>query len=103
MKIRLIRNEGCHIWEKAEEVLKEAIKDAGLTAKYNIVVVRNNKDAKKFRFFGSPQITINGEDIDPRAEKATQFHAEGCRVYVLKSKMYEYPPKDLILTALRQN
>ena len=103
MKIKLIRNEGCHIWEKAEEVLKETLKDAGLSTKYNVVVVENNKDAEKFRFFGSPQITIDDKDIDPKAEKATQFQAEGCRIYVWNEKMYEYPPKELILQALSQN
>jgi len=100
MKILLIHNKDCHIWQTAEKVLKEAIKEAKLPEEYKVVVVENDEDAKEYRFFGSPQIIIDGIDIDPSAEKATQFQAEGCRIYLWQGKMYEYPPKEMILEAL---
>jgi len=103
MKIQLLRNENCHTWQIAEKVLQEALKQVGLQEDYEIVVVKNNEEAKKHRFFGSPQITINGKDIDPQAEKANQFNAESCRVYLWQDKMYEYPPKQMILQELKTN
>ena len=111
MDIKLIRNEGCHIWQTAEGVLKEALKEANLPGEYEIIVVKNDEEAKSYRFFGSPQITIDGVDIDPSSEKATQFQASGCRIYMWEAeglegtrsrKMYEYPPKEMILEALRK-
>jgi len=111
MDIKLIRNEGCHIWQTAEAALKEALQEAGLPAVYEIIVVKNDEEAKKYRFYGSPQITINGVDIDPASEKATQFQASGCRIYMWEAegpegtrgrKMYEYPPREMIIKALRK-
>ena len=100
MKIQIIRNEGCHIWQTAEKALKEALTEASLPKDYEIIVVKGNDQAQQYKFFGSPQITIDGVDIDPAAAKATQFQTEGCRFYVWQGKMYEYPPKEMILQTL---
>ena len=67
---------------------------------YEIVGVKNNREAKKYKFFGSPQISIDCKDIDSHAEKASQFHTEGCRVTIWQGKMVEYPPKKMLLSAL---
>lgn len=101
MKVVLVRNEGCHIWKVAEEELKKALKEAGLPIKYETIVVNNDKDAASYKFFGSPQVTIDGVDIDPSAAKATRFQAQGCRFYLWQGKMYEYPPREAILDALK--
>ncbi len=101
MNIKLIRNEGCHIWQTTEKALKEALGQAELPVEYDVVVVKDDKEAKKYRFFGSPQITVDGRDLDPSAEKATQFQVEGCRFYMWQGKMHEYPPKEMILEALK--
>lgn len=103
MKVALIRNEDCHIWETAEGVLKEALAKAGFLSDYEVVVVKDNGEAKKYRFFGSPQITIDGVDIDPGAAKAIQFQTQGCRFYLWQGKMYEYPPTEMILGALTRH
>lgn len=101
MAIRLIRNEGCHIWATAEKALREALKKAGMPQDFEIIVVKDAGSAKQYRFFGSPQITIDGVDIDPQAAKATQFQSEGCRIYIWEGRMYEYPPKEMIFEALK--
>lgn len=103
MRVVLVRNEGCHIWKVAEEELKKALKEAGLPIKYETVVVRNDREAGNYKFFGSPQITIDGVDIDPSALKATQFQAQGCRFYLWQGKMYEYPLAEAILDALKSH
>ena len=90
------------MWPTAEKELKEALAKAGLPGDYDIVVVGNDEEAKKHRFFGSPQITVDGKDIDTVAKKASRFQAEGCRLYMWQGKMYEYPLKEMILTALRK-
>mgnify|MGYP001609901332 CR=1 FL=1 len=102
MKIQLIRNKSCHIWQTTEKVLKEALSEARLPEEYEIVVVKNDEEAKKYHFYGSPQVTINDKDIDPIAEKATQFQVEGCRIYLYEGKMYEYPPKEMIVESLKK-
>lgn len=101
MRIQLIRNDGCHIWQTAEAELRAALAEAGFQVEPEIVVVKNDEDAKKFRFFGSPQITINGHDLDPTAENFNQHQVLGCRIYIWNGKMYEYPPKEMIVEKLK--
>lgn len=101
MENKLIRNKDCHIWQAAEVVLKEALSEVGLPSEYEIVVVENDEEAQKYKFFGSPQITIDGEDVDPAAAKATQFQITGCRIYMWQGKMYEYPPREMIIEKLK--
>lgn len=103
MNVALLRNEDCHIWKTAEGVLKEALQKAGLSKDYEMVIVKNNEEAQKYKFFGSPQITIDGIDIDPSAAKATQFQVQGCRFYMWQGKMYEYPPTEMVLEALKRH
>lgn len=103
MKIQFIRNDGCHIWQTAEKALKVALSEANFPQSYEVVVVKDNEEAKKYHFFGSPQITIDGVDLDPSAEKANQFQAQGCRFYLWQGKMYEYPPTEMILEALKRH
>lgn len=107
MEIKLIHNKDCHIWQKAEEVLKEALAGSGLAPDYELVVVENDSEAEQYKFFGSPQITIDGVDIDPSTHSARsgqapqQFKVEGCRIYMWQGKMYEYPPKEMIVEKLK--
>lgn len=101
MNVVLLRNDGCHIWQTAEGELKKALTKLNLPPDYEVVVVGSDEDAQKYRFFGSPQITVDGVDIDPTAQKATQFQVQGCRFYIWKGKMYEYPPEELIFEAIK--
>ena len=103
MRVQLIRNDGCHIWQTAEKALKEALAQANLPSDYEIVVVTDNNQAQQYRFFGSPQITVDGVDIDPSAQKATKFQETGCRLYLWEGKMHEYPPKEMILQSLKSH
>lgn len=101
MKVQLIRNEGCHIWEKAQEELELALREVGLPSEYEVIVVKNNEEAAKYRFFGSPQITLDGHDLDPSTYNFNQYQAFGCRIYTWQGKMYEYPPKEMIVEKLK--
>ena len=102
MDIKLIRNDGCHIWQTAEKELRAALQDINLPLDYEMIVVKEAEEAEKYKFYGSPQITVNGVDIDPKAKGASSFQVEGCRFFVWEGKMYEYPPKEMILSAINE-
>jgi len=103
MKIQLIRNEFCPNWQEAEKLLKQALVDAQLTRDHEVVVVTSDDEAKDLKFFGSPQILIDGKDIDPLASKVSDYHSQGCRFYLWEGKALEHPPKEMILQALRKS
>lgn len=100
MRIQLLHNKECHTWNLLLPVLKEAIGELNLGIEPEVIVVESDEDAVKWRFAGSPQVLVDGKDIDPMAERITNYHESGCRIYIWQGKMYEYPPKEMIVESL---
>ncbi len=55
-------------------------------------------EAKRLRFPGSPTVRINGVDIDPKVKETEGYI--GCRIYSYRGRMLEYPPEDMIRSAI---
>ncbi|MCK5587791.1 MAG: DUF2703 domain-containing protein [Candidatus Lokiarchaeota archaeon] len=100
MNIELLYSEGCHTWERTLEMLKQVLKDKNIDVEVKLVKIETQEDAEKHHYFGSPQININGKDIDPMAEKVTSYKSAGCRLYIYKEETYELPPKEMLEEAL---
>lgn len=101
MKVQLLHTADCHVWQKAEFELEKALKVASLPVAHEIILIENSKQAEDFKFSGSPQISIDGIDIDPKAAKIKIFSVEACRPYFWQGKSFDYPPKEMILSALK--
>jgi len=102
MNIKLLHTNDCHIWKKALGVLEDALKENNLPVKYEVITVKNNDEAKKYKFLGSPTILVNDIDVDPTAINLRNYTLASCRAYVFKDKFYEYPPKELIISTLNE-
>lgn len=102
MKIEFLHTESCHVWQKALPLLEESVKELGLAEEIEVTTIRTQKDAETHKFSGSPAIKINGKDIDPLAEKITKYSPASCRPYFYRGKFYDYPPREMILEALKQ-
>ncbi len=100
MKIQLLHTLDCHAWRDAFIVLEVALKDAHEAIRFEVILVENNDQAKRFKFLGSPTILVEGQDIDPMAKNATSFAASACRPYFYKGNSHDYPPKEMILEVL---
>ena len=59
------------------------------------VEVRDEADAERLRFIGSPTIRVDGADIEPDAGTRTDF-ALSCRLYEGSG----VPPRELLEAAL---
>ncbi|MFN7088215.1 MAG: DUF2703 domain-containing protein [Candidatus Paceibacteria bacterium] len=94
MTVQLLHNKECHIWKKVLEELR------ALGVEPEVILVKNDEDALRYRFFGSPQILVDGRDIDPMASQISNYHTIGCRLYIWKGKVYEYPPREMLMKAL---
>lgn len=77
--------------------------EVGLSPSYEIKLVSSHKEANEKKFFGSPQITINGEDIDERAKELSNYQVEGCRFYLWQGKSWDFPPKEMIVEMLKKH
>lgn len=99
--IRLLHTEACHAYHYAFDELEKALKEKGLPVKFEVILITSEKEAKEHKFFGSPAIQVNGEDVDPKAKMVTKYSVSSCRPYFWKGKSYDYPPKEMILEALK--
>ncbi|MBI2633833.1 MAG: DUF2703 domain-containing protein [Parcubacteria group bacterium] len=94
MRVQLLHNKDCHVWQKLFTELQEM----GLEPE--VILVESDEQAREYKFSGSPQVLVEGKDIDPMAERITNYHESGCRVYFWNGKVYEYPPKEMIEAAI---
>ncbi|MBT9148664.1 MAG: DUF2703 domain-containing protein [Dehalococcoidia bacterium] len=100
IRVELLHNEGCHVWKDTRELLKSILVERNVEYKLRERLIRTQEEAREHKFLGSPQVKINGRDIDPEAAKIQTYNPNGCRIYLYKDDVYEYPPRELILEAL---
>ena len=82
-KIEFLWWEECPSWEKALEMLREGMREAGLDPdSIEAVKIKDEADAERMGFPGSPTIRINGADFQPPA--ADTPRGLTCRVYRLR-------------------
>ncbi len=101
MDVLLYHTKTCHVWQTALKEVGDALIQAGIKANVKTVVVNTQEEAEKHRFLGSPTVHVNGKDVDSMAEKLTRYSLSSCRTYWWKGKSFEYPPKEMILSALK--
>ncbi len=62
------------------DAVRELIARAGAGVELRETEVRNDEDARRLRFLGSPTIRVDGVDIEPGADERTDY-AMSCRLY----------------------
>jgi O-phosphoseryl-tRNA(Cys) synthetase len=98
--IEVLYTEHCPFWKEVTKTIEEVLKESKVKASVKGVKVSSEDEAKRLRFPGSPTVRINGVDIDPMFKETTG--AICCRVYMYQGKIYEYPPKDMIVKAVKR-
>ncbi len=98
MKIQLLYFDGCPSWETALHNLKAACALEGLPAEIELVEVRDDDDAARLRFLGSPSIVVDGQDLWPETRKAYYM---SCRMYRTPEGMRGWPTVEMLRERLR--
>jgi len=98
--VEILYTEECPFWMETLKLIKEVVNDLKSEIAIRKVKVSSEEDAKRLMFPGSPTVRINEVDIDPAAEKAEGYI--GCRIYMYKGGIYEFPPKEMIKSALQR-
>lgn len=101
VRIQVFHNQECTFWRVAWKLLEDLIKEKRLDAQLAEMLVASDDEARRYRFAGSPQVMINGQDVDPEANRMTNFHASGCRPYFRNGEHYDYPPRAMVEEALQ--
>jgi len=100
MKIEILYFEGCPNHEPASLAVREILDELGIDAEIGHIDVADEAAAAEQRFFGSPTIRVDGEDVAP-GESAGGYNV-GCRVYQTTSGLAGVPDKDVIRAAIRR-
>ena len=83
MRVELLWWEGCPSHTEALEQLRQVLGEEGLDPEaVEVVEVLSDEQAERERFFGSPTIRIDGEDVVPPGEGDPV--GLSCRVYRLR-------------------
>jgi hypothetical protein len=102
MKVELLWWEGCPSHTEALEQLRQVLDEEGLDPEaVELAEVVSDEQAERERFFGSPTIRIDGEDVVPPAEGDPV--GLSCRVYRLRDgRPSPVPDPDDVRDAVRR-
>lgn len=100
-RIRLLYTESCHDYHMALVEIHRALKEVGLKAEVEVILIDSPKKARDYKFLGSPTIKINGVDLEPELEATGNLNLSACRTYLYEETLYHYPPKEMLLKVLR--
>ena len=98
MQIDLLYFEGCPSWHAGLENLKAALEAEGLVAEIHLVCVKEDPDAARLMFLGSPSFRVNGADLWPEERKR---YALSCRVYATSKGLRGAPTVEMLREKLR--
>jgi len=96
--VEILYTDECPFWKEALKLIESVVRESRMEISIKNTKVSSVTEAKRLKFPGSPTVRINGVDIDP-AVKETEGYV-GCRIYRYKGRMYEYPPREMIKSAL---
>lgn len=78
-RVELLYWEGCPSWPRAIEMVRDEMAAAGLNPDDLVVrEISTDADAERERFYGSPTILIDGEDVQDPGDNPIGL---ACRVY----------------------
>ena len=95
MRVQILYFEGCPHHRPTVRLTNEVIAESGVTAEVEEVEVRDQDEAERLRFLGSPSVRVDGLDIEPETTARESF-ALSCRMYDGSG----VPPRDLLVRAL---
>jgi len=93
--IQILYFEGCPNRDATVALARNVLSALGMAEEIEEVEVRDQEDAERLRFPGSPTVRVNGVDIEPDIYSRTHF-ALACRTYGTSG----VPPRELLVVAL---
>jgi len=98
--VEILYTDACPFWKETLNTINELTRELNIAITVKKTRIASDEEAKQHRFPGSPTVRINGVDIDPEARETAGYI--GCRIYTYKGKTYDYPPKQIIKSALQR-
>jgi hypothetical protein len=99
--IEVLYFAGCPHFEQAVELVREVALAERVSPHIRLRKIDTEEEAQQHKFYGSPTIRVNGEDVVPIPADSVPTLA--CRLYHdAKGQLSPLPPREAILAALRR-
>ena len=102
MKIEVLYFDGCPNHEALLPRLRELLDHAQVASPVHLVDVPDDAAAQRERFLGSPTLRVDGRDVEPGADRRTDFGLK-CRLYRTDKGLAGLPLDDWVLAAVRRS
>lgn len=122
MRVQILYVMDCPWCVKTKTIVRESLRELGIKAKLEEILIDTDEKAKKYKFLGSPTVRVNGKDVQGEIRKGqclpceelagitkgtTEFVKQecrcGCRIYFYRGKQYPYPPRGMVKEAIKES
>lgn len=98
-RVEILYFEGCPNHAGTRALVARVARELGTKPRIELVEVPDAAAATRLRFLGSPTVRIDGQDVEPGADKRHDF-VVACRVYRTKQGFSGQPAEAWIREAL---
>ncbi len=102
MRIEVLYFDGCPNHESLLPHLRGLLDEAGVDTEIELVRVDSAEAADRERFLGSPTLRVDGSDVEPGAERRSDFGLK-CRLFPTPDGLRGMPADEWILAALARD
>jgi hypothetical protein len=99
VRVELIYFDGCPNHKALLPRLRKIVASAGISADVELRRIADEDAARRERFLGSPTVRVDGRDIEPDAERRTDYGMK-CRLYRGAAGLSGQPDEEWVRAAL---
>lgn len=99
MTIEILTFESCPNAQAAKDLVDRVVAESRVDAEVEYTDVPDPAAAKRLRFLGSPTIRVDGRDIEPGADRRTEY-VLACRIYRTEERIAGVPDDRWLRDAL---
>jgi hypothetical protein len=98
MKVELLHITDCPNTETARRLVKETLRELGLSEEIQEIEVSDSSQAEALRFPGSPTIRVDDIDVEAALPRQNNYGLS-CRRYMIGGKRQGVPTQEMICEA----
>jgi hypothetical protein len=102
VRVELLYFDSCPNYEALLPRLREMVAETGISAQVDLRRITDDDAAQGERFLGSPTVRVEGHDVEPDAERRTDYGMK-CRLYRTTTGLSGQPAEEWLCAALRSS
>jgi hypothetical protein len=99
--IEVLYVQDCPNYQGALALVERVQGELGIDAELRTTLILDQAAAEQARFPGSPTVRVDGHDVEPGSEPATEYTV-ACRLYRLEHRFAGQPEERWVREALQQ-